>query len=488
MSPLSLQKRSRSTWPRCSRSKQPLVKTIFLPVRRWRASRISRRCWSTILWPRLAEFVHQVADDLVPADGGGAELLDLQAAGDVGQVDGLQRAGPGRPGHAQHRQDRIAGAGVVVDVAGAAGGVFDGVAADQEGTLLVEGDDDVVELEVRQEAAGFSAIASRPSTALADGLEQFGAVGSDERGAAVAAVVVDGGRVDQHGDVRGTSVGRQTLHEGGRDDALVVVLDQDHVEGVRLDGSEDRLVQTSEHVVRQRAGGFLVDPEQLLAVAALGQADDACLAGGGPTGDLLDASRIDAEAGHHRQDLLGRPRRSRAAPKRATRAAPRAARLAATLPAPPSRCSRLTTRSTGHGRFRADPLGIAVEVAVQHEVADQQDPLPAEPIEYLQQPVFHALTPQEPGLRRNRKGYYPSDGNGVKWGMRSGGASANQWRHAARCRGPEAQNRSQVPLIRWAIRAVMARAPASLHCIPGPLSRWATNCLQVDSIMPEPIT
>lgn len=59
--------------------------------------------------------------------------------------------------------------------------------------------------------------------------------------------------------------------------------------------------------------------------------------------------------------------------------------------------------------------------------------------------------------------------------------------YAARCRGRDAQKVSHWPLIRWAMSAVMARAPVSLHCRPLPLSRMATSCLQVDSIMPEPI-
>ena len=49
------------------------------------------------------------------------------------------------------------------------------------------------------------------------------------------------------------------------------------------------------------------------------------------------------------------------------------------------------------------------------------------------------------------------------------------------------QNEFQWPLRSVALRAVMARAPGSDQCLPGPFRRWATSCLQVDSIMPEPI-
>lgn len=61
--------------------------------------------------------------------------------------------------------------------------------------------------------------------------------------------------------------------------------------------------------------------------------------------------------------------------------------------------------------------------------------------------------------------------------------SGNQ---AARFSGRRRQKSFQVPLRRWAMRDVIAKAPSSLHCIPGPFRRPIT-CLQVDSIMPDPV-
>lgn len=58
---------------------------------------------------------------------------------------------------------------------------------------------------------------------------------------------------------------------------------------------------------------------------------------------------------------------------------------------------------------------------------------------------------------------------------------------AARWGGLEFQKASQWWLMCFPISAVMAKVPDSLHCRPLPLSRVATSCLQVDSIIPEPI-
>ena len=60
--------------------------------------------------------------------------------------------------------------------------------------------------------------------------------------------------------------------------------------------------------------------------------------------------------------------------------------------------------------------------------------------------------------------------------------------HAARWMGREAQNASHDRLIRWPIRAVIAKAPPSLHCRPLPFRRCPTSCLHVDSMIPEPMT
>jgi hypothetical protein len=49
------------------------------------------------------------------------------------------------------------------------------------------------------------------------------------------------------------------------------------------------------------------------------------------------------------------------------------------------------------------------------------------------------------------------------------------------------QKDDQFPLRSVALRAVTARAPCSVQCMPGPLSRTPTSCLQLDSIRPVPI-
>ena len=54
--------------------------------------------------------------------------------------------------------------------------------------------------------------------------------------------------------------------------------------------------------------------------------------------------------------------------------------------------------------------------------------------------------------------------------------------------GREAQKASHGWLIRCPINAAMAGAPDSLHGRPLPFNRVATSCLEVDFIIPEPIT
>ena len=90
----------------------------------------------------------EVAQNFVAGDRGDADLLDFQAAGDVGQANGVgvtRARGERQPEHAQHH---VAGAGDVVhlprsrrvDAAGA-------VAAGQGHAVLVERDDAGFEVE-----------------------------------------------------------------------------------------------------------------------------------------------------------------------------------------------------------------------------------------------------------------------------------------------------------------------------------------------------
>ena len=104
----------------------------------------------------------QVAEDLLAREQGHADLLDLQAAGDISQRRGLVVVGPAGQAEADDRQDHVAGAGDVVDLAGAG--------RDQEPTgrrrsdqghaVPVEGDQDRVHPEVDRPAVRPTSIAS----------------------------------------------------------------------------------------------------------------------------------------------------------------------------------------------------------------------------------------------------------------------------------------------------------------------------------------
>jgi hypothetical protein len=68
---------------------------------------------------------------------------------------------------------------------------------------------------------------------------------------------------------------------------------------------------------------------------------------------------------------------------------------------------------------------------------------------------------------------------------------ANPWLrgvHAARWMGRDAQKVSYDQLIRWPISVVMANAPPSVHWRPQRFKRLPTSCLNVDSMIPEPMT
>ena len=121
-----------------------------------------------------------------------------------------------------------------------------------------------------------------------------------------------------------------------------------------------------------RVAGLVVDPDHLLRVPVLGPADVPLLERRRPVVERRSPSG-------RRSPASASSRRTRSAsaslptpPIRRT-SAPRARSIVATLAAPPSRCSRWSARSKRHRRFLADPLGVAPDVAVEDQVADDED-------------------------------------------------------------------------------------------------------------------
>ena len=99
--------------------------------------------------------MQQIAQDLVARHGGDADLLDFQAAGDVGQADGRLVVGAGRQGHAQHGQHHVAGAGDVVDLPRPGRKHFrPAVGVDQRHAFLVERDDGRLQVELFAQLGG----------------------------------------------------------------------------------------------------------------------------------------------------------------------------------------------------------------------------------------------------------------------------------------------------------------------------------------------
>ena len=126
-----------------SRSKQPLVKTTVWPARRRRSTSAvrwsrSRTCEPRARWWSIRS--RRISSRVKQRD---AELLDLEAAGDVAQRGGLVVVGAAGQAEADDREDHVAGAGDVVDLPWPSRQELGpAVGADQRHAVAVERDQD----------------------------------------------------------------------------------------------------------------------------------------------------------------------------------------------------------------------------------------------------------------------------------------------------------------------------------------------------------
>jgi len=288
------------------------------------------------------------------ADGGGAELADDDAGGEIGQGHGLRQVLASSDGAGQGGNHRVASTGDVEHFAGAGRQVQGAVAGAQQGhAVFATGDQQRTELQLGHQLLALGNQVGFIGAATDDGFE-FGEVRGDQAGATVDGEVLALG-IGQHRDIAFARGLDQCLVVLQR--ALAVVGEHQHTD----------LVQQRFDIGGQRhrvgAEGFLeVHAQQLLVAAHDPQLDDGRLAGdaleaGGhahglqavaqAVGGLVDTSDADqegrcAEGGKVQRDVGGA--------------------AGAVL--------MLLDPHHGHRRLGRDARGRAVPVAVEHHVAD----------------------------------------------------------------------------------------------------------------------
>jgi hypothetical protein len=251
--------------------------------------------------------------------------------------------------------------------------------------VLVEGDDRRLQVELLLQVRGrledLVVAVEQPAGGDA-GLE---AVGGDGGAAVVLAVVVAADRVGQHAHAERPGVVDDGRQQAGRADALVVVADEDDVAlaQVAVDDQADLVLDR----VADGPAVLVIDAEHLLRVPVLGAADVALLDGGGPARVADDPLVVDPLVGQHLADAAAvvvaaddagqhhpgaeRPQHGR-----------HAARAAEPLLAP-------VGPQQDHRRLLADALGVAPDVAVEHQVAEHQHARLAEVLHQVDQFLGH---------------------------------------------------------------------------------------------------
>ncbi len=332
----------------------------------------------------------QVLQDLLPGQQRDADLLDLQPPRDVPERRGLVVVGPGGQAEADDRQDHVARPGDVVHLAGA--GRHDlapAIGADQGHPVAVERHQDRVHPELLdQRPPHLDRLVGRPDRPPRR-QPRFEPVGRHAVDPGVPGVVRPPDRVGHDRNALLAAGGDQGPEELRGADPLVVVRDQDEVgPGHRVGQAPDQLGLDGE---RQRVAGLVVDPDHLLRVAVLRPADVPLLERGRPVvegdhvgmvdrqvvEDLPDMPRLGVAADPADQaDLRPEGREHRRHARR-----PAEAVLAGVGP------------EQGDGRLLADPLGVAPDVAVQDQVADDQQPGTAQRFDATDQIKGHARGP-----------------------------------------------------------------------------------------------
>ncbi|HMO26244.1 MAG TPA: hypothetical protein PKB10_08240 [Tepidisphaeraceae bacterium] len=186
--------------------------------------------------------------------------------------------------------------------------------------------------------------------------------------AAVLAVVVQPGRIDQHRQPPPARLGDDRLADRGGEDAFVVVLERDDIAPVhRGDGAFDELLLG---VGIDGRAVLDVQADHLLGGAILAAAEQPDLFDGGTPGEREQAGDI---APH----LLGGGAQIRAGAivthhTQADHARAQFRQPGKHKPRPAEALLFSTEAQYGDGRFGADAVGAAKPIAVEHEISREQ--------------------------------------------------------------------------------------------------------------------
>jgi hypothetical protein len=134
-------------------------------------------------------FRHEGGEQLVAVDGDGADLADDNAGGDVGELDGgfdIEAAGGSE---SESRDDGVAGAGDIKDLAGLRGSDEARAGAEDGDALFAEGGGEVGEVQLGGELFAGEEERFEIAGGMAGGEGKLGEIGTDGGGSAVAAEI-----------------------------------------------------------------------------------------------------------------------------------------------------------------------------------------------------------------------------------------------------------------------------------------------------------
>ncbi len=322
------------------------------------------RCWRSRIFsaPVSGAGRREERDELVVRDGRGADLADDDAGGEVGEVGGGFDLEAGGHGGGEGGDDGVAGAGDVEDLAGAGGRVVARAGGEDLDAALAHGGGEVVEAvlgalalgggEELVEMVGETPVAWESSLRLGqtmvapEYLERSEVLGSTRMGMSQrrAARMVAGAEL----------VGERALGVVGEDDGVDL-----------FDEREDAVAEVFDVGAGGGFAGFDVEAEELL-----GAADDAGLGDGGKGGGD-DAGGVDVRGFEGGGELallgVGAPE----AGEEGLAAEP--GEVHGDVGGAAGALVAMGVAEDGDGGFGGDAVDVADDVAVEHEVADDED-------------------------------------------------------------------------------------------------------------------
>ena len=301
-------------------------------------------------------------------------LPTTMPAARVGELDGGAERKLGGEGGGEGGDDGVARARDVEDLAGTGGMLFDGGlagcgamragrGAEDGDSLLRTSDGEEADLVFGEEGLTGGQEGVRLRGGDAGGERELGEVGADGGGPGVTGEVVGFG-VDEDGNAVGASGADGGEAEFGGERAFGVVGEDD---GVDLGGElGDALGETGDLFGGNGIGAFDIEAEELLAAP-----DDAGLGrGGGARRETMPRVSTRAASSSEASWVA-----SASSPQRPARKAwqPRPARLRGDVSGAAGAIEALGMAEHGDRGFGRDAVDLALNVAVEHDIADDED-------------------------------------------------------------------------------------------------------------------